>query len=122
MRYVRVVATDGGGSGFVDVDVDQGETPYAENVAPLFVSQPLPAQAVVFVTTPTDLGALDPHPSPQRQFVIALEGEYEIETTDGERRVFRPGSVALVEDTEGRGHVTRITSGPVTFAAIPVAT
>jgi hypothetical protein len=120
MRYVRVVKTDDGGSGFIDVDVEQTETPYAENVPPMLVSQPLPAQAVVFVTTPTEMSALDPHPSPQRQFVIALEGEYEIETTDGERRMFRPGSVALVEDTEGRGHVTRISSGPVTFAAVPV--
>ena len=120
MRYVRIVATEEGGSSFTDVDVGQTETPYAENVPPLLVSQPIPGQAVVFVTTPGDLHAIDPHPSPQRQFVITLEGEFEIETTDGERRVFRPGSVALVEDITGRGHVTRILSGPATFAAVPL--
>jgi hypothetical protein len=42
----------------------------------------------VFVTTPDDLRDTAPHPAPRRQFVIVLDGDFEIETTDGESRVF----------------------------------
>ena len=90
MQYVKVVTTEDGGSRFVDIDVEQTEAPFAENVPPLLVSQPLPVQGVVFVTTPDDLRETEPHPAPRRQFVIVLDGEFEIETTDGDRRIF-PG-------------------------------
>ena len=121
MRYVKVVAADDGGSKFVDVEVEQTEAPFAENVPPLLVSAPLPAQAVLFVTTPDDLRDTEPHPAPRRQLVIVLDGEFEIETTDGERRTLAPGEVALVEDTTGRGHVTRVSKGGARFVAVPLA-
>jgi hypothetical protein len=36
-----------------------------------------------------------------------------VEVSDGEKRVFGPGSVLLVEDTTGKGHITRsLTAGP----------
>jgi hypothetical protein len=73
---------------FVDIDVEQTEAPFAENVPPLLVSQPLPVQGLVFVTTPDDLRDTEPHPAPRSQFVIVLDGEFEIETTDGARRIF----------------------------------
>jgi hypothetical protein len=51
-----------------------------------------------------------------------VDGELEIETTDGEKRTFGAGMVALVEDLGGRGHVTTVSSpGPATFMAIPLA-
>jgi hypothetical protein len=121
MQYVKVVTTEDGGSRFVDIDVEQTEAPFAENVPPLLVSQPLPVQGLVFVTTPPDLRETEPHPAPRRQFVIALDGEFEIETTDGDRRIFPPGGVALVEDIAGRGHVTRASRGRATFVAVPLA-
>jgi hypothetical protein len=121
MRYVKVVTTEDGGSRFVDIDVEQTAAPFAENVPPLLVSQPLPAHGLVFVTTPDDLRETEPHPAPRRQVVIVLDGEFEIETTDGDRRIFPPGGVALVEDTSGRGHVTRAASGRASFVAVPLA-
>jgi hypothetical protein len=121
MQYVKVVTTEDGGSRFVDIDVEQTAAPFAENVPPLLVSQPLPAQGLVFVTTPDDLRETEPHPAPRRQVVIVLDGEFEIETADGDRRIFSPGGVALVEDTSGRGHVTRASSGRASFVAVPLA-
>jgi hypothetical protein len=121
MRYVKVVMTEDGGSRFVDIDVEQTEAPFAEKVPPLLVSQPLPVQRLVFVTTPADLRDTEPHPVPRRQFVIALDGEFEIETTDGDRRMFPPGGVVLVEDTAGCGHVTRTSKGRASFVAVPLA-
>ena len=48
----------------------------------------------------------DWHPAPRKQFVMVLKGIMEVEAGDGERRIFKPGSVLLVTDTEGRGHRT----------------
>jgi hypothetical protein len=36
-----------------------------------------------------------------------LDGEIEIETSLGEKRIFKGGNILLVEDTTGRGHKTR---------------
>ncbi len=115
-----VVVSDDGGSRFVDMEVEQVPAPFAENVPPLLLSAPLSAEFVVFVTTPDDLRDTQPHPAPRRQLVFVLDGELEIETGDGERRTFPPGDVVLVEDTAGRGHVTRLSKGRASFIAVPL--
>ena len=99
---------------------EQVLAPFAENVPPLLLSAPLPAEFVVFVTTPNDLRDTRPHPAPRRQLVFVLDGEIEIETSDGERRTFPPGGVVLVEDTVGSGHMTRVSKGRASFVAVPL--
>lgn len=47
------------------------------------------------------------HNTPQKQYLILIDGEIEIETTLGEKRQFKVGDVLLLEDTEGKGHRTR---------------
>jgi hypothetical protein len=47
------------------------------------------------------------HVAPERQFIIMLDGNVEVEVSDGSRRTFRGGDVLLVEDTTGRGHRSR---------------
>lgn len=49
----------------------------------------------------------DFHTAPQRQYIILLDGEIEIETSLGEKRTFGAGEILLVEDTTGKGHKTR---------------
>lgn len=49
----------------------------------------------------------DFHTAPQRQFIILLDGEIEIETSLGDKRSFKGGDVLLMEDTEGKGHKTK---------------
>jgi quercetin dioxygenase-like cupin family protein len=53
------------------------------------------------------------HPAPQRQYIIMLEGELEVEAGDGTKRLFSPGDILLVEDTTGRGHRSRTTNNEV---------
>jgi hypothetical protein len=50
---------------------------------------------------------MDWHRAPRRQFVINLQGEAEIEMSDGQRRRIGPGSILLAEDTAGKGHIMR---------------
>jgi hypothetical protein len=121
MRYVKVTGDGSGGSRFEDVDVPQTAAPFAENVPPLLVSAPIKATAVVFVTEPDDIREIEPqwHPAPRKQFIVVLEGELEIETTNGEHRSFVSGTFFLAEDVEGRGHITRPRGdGPNTNVAV----
>jgi hypothetical protein len=120
MRYVRIEHDGSGGSRSVDVDVDLREQPFAAGVPPLLVSAPMLSEAVVFVEFPDDVRDTDPHPAPRRQIGAVLSGVAETTTTDGEVRRFPPGSVVLLEDTEGRGHVTRIVETPFSIMFVPL--
>ena len=105
MNITRVYATPDGESHFEDVEVplrDAGEIGA--------LSDAVPAREVVFRETAPDYD-YDWHPAPQRQYIALLDGQIEIETSDGERRQFQGGDVLLVEDTHGRGHRTRTTDG-----------
>ena len=51
------------------------------------------------------------HPAPQRYFIINVQGHVELQVSDGEKRVFGPGSIVLAEDTTGKGHISRAIDG-----------
>jgi hypothetical protein len=123
VRYTRITNDGRGGSKFEEVEVPQATTPYATNLPPLRVSAATPVTGgVVFVTTPPEVRDTQSHPPPRRQFVVILEGAFEVETTDGDKWTFTPGMVALVDDVDGQGHVTRIVSpAPATLMAVPIA-
>lgn len=50
----------------------------------------------------------DWHASPQRMFVFGLEGTVEMTASDGTKRIVGAGDVLLLEDTSGKGHLTRV--------------
>lgn len=70
------------------------------------LSVPIPATGIIFRENDPDYH-YDWHTAPQRQFIIMLEGEVEIELSDGSRHHFGPGDILLAEDTTGRGHISR---------------
>ena len=47
------------------------------------------------------------HTGPRRQFVITLSGRGEIEVAGGQKVAVGPGHINLIEDTTGKGHITR---------------
>ena len=49
----------------------------------------------------------DWHVGPRRQFVITLSGRGEIEVAGGQKVAVGPGHINLIEDTTGKGHITR---------------
>jgi quercetin dioxygenase-like cupin family protein len=107
MQYTRLYATEDGLSHFEDRAVTLIEGAYAPPAPPFFVSEPEQAQAVVMTTIPPGWVG-DWHPSPRLQWWFQLSGELEVEVGDGEKRRFVAGSIVRVEDTTGRGHVTRV--------------
>ena len=62
--------------------------------------------------TPGSTAATDPnapgwHTGPARQFVITLSGNSEVEVSGGVHVMAGPGHINLIEDTTGKGHITR---------------
>lgn len=107
MKVTRVFAGPDGESHFGEVEIplkDSGDIGR--------LSEIVPATGVLFRETGGDYD-FDWHHAPRRQYVVLLDGEIEIETSDGEKRRFRGGEVVLVEDTTGRGHRSRSVDGKV---------
>jgi hypothetical protein len=61
----------------------------------------------------------DWHTGPRRQFVITLSGRGEIEVAGGQKVAVGPGHINLIEDTTGKGHITR-NLGPEDRIAITI--
>jgi hypothetical protein len=53
------------------------------------------------------------HHAPTPQFAINLTGYLQVEVSDGTRHRIGPGDLVFLDDTTGKGHVTRLLS-PVT--------
>lgn len=109
--YTRLYTDAEGHSCLEDVDL-QGVISgvgYATLVATF--APDIPAEAVVFRNVLREADDGRPHNAPRRQFIVQMSGWCEIETSRGEVRRFGPGSVLLVEDTDGRGHITRKVGG-----------
>ena len=97
----RIYSDSNGDSHFEEVSIPLEE---AGTIGRL--SAEIPANGVVFrEVAPTYYW--DFHTAPQKQYIILLDGEIEIETSLGEKRTFKAGEVLLVEDTTGKGHKTR---------------
>ena len=61
------------------------------------------------------------HRAPRRQYVISLAGGISITASDGETRHIGAGEVVLVEDTTGKGHITRSSGdGPRHTIFVPI--
>jgi quercetin dioxygenase-like cupin family protein len=119
VTYHRISVDSHGESHFDIVTVEQSLARAAPPAAPFYVSEDRPASKYRFYTfEPGWVGEL--HPAPARQFLALLSGEVEMETTDGTVRRLGPGDLVLLEDTSGRGHVTRNTGdGYATFLVVP---
>lgn len=52
----------------------------------------------------------DWHPTAKRQYVITLAGQGEMEVAGGKKVLLQPGTIELIEDRTGKGHITRTTS------------
>jgi hypothetical protein len=120
VRYYRISTDDQGNSHFDTVTVEQHLAHAAPPAAPFYVSADNPASKYRFYTfEPGWIGEL--HPAPTRQFLALMTGAVEMETTDGTVVKFGPGDLILLEDTSGKGHVTRnIGKGYAMFLVVPV--
>ena len=104
--YTRLYADADGETHFEDVHLPTRAETHTSG-ALTAVSDLVRVEGLIFRRVIEDVETGVPHNAPYRLLIIMLEGAAEVTVSDGERRVFGPGSVMLVEDTVGRGHLTR---------------
>jgi hypothetical protein len=107
MRVTRIYEDEDGVSHFGEAELPMALADFSPPAPPVEISEALTASRVLWYRGPAGWFG-DWHPAPHRQLLVQLTGSLEVRVGDGERRVFGPGSVLLLEDTEGRGHVTRL--------------
>ena len=108
--YVRLFADERGESHFAEVNVDLEPAEFAPPAPLLHVAALFPATRCGFLCAPPEWDGGIPHPTPRRQLMCNLRGEYEVTASDGAVRRFPAGSVWLLEDTTGKGHASQIVS------------
>ena len=98
MKITRIFTGEDGESHFEDIDIPLQS---AGDIGAL--SRPFSATGVIFRETGSDYD-YNFHNAPQRQYVVMLDGEVDIEIGDGTIRRFTTGDILLAEDITGRGH------------------
>lgn len=101
MKIIRLYADEQGESHFQDIEVEfEAPTPSGR------VSARQPATGIIFREVPGEYD-LDWHPAPRRQYIINLDAGVQLTASDGEVRRVKAGDVVLVEDTWGKGHLSK---------------
>jgi hypothetical protein len=90
--------------------VEEYEVPLKAQGRGTELSGTVPVKSLQFRRTNQDY-SLDWHRAPNRQFVITLSGESEIELEGGRKIRLGPGNILLAEDTTGQGHISRAVAG-----------
>ena len=107
MKCLRIYSTPDGESHFDDVDIATTMTPLFPSEAPFELSADFPASRIRFVRVPAGVREAGWHTPPGRVLAVWLDGVVEFETSDGEVRHVSAGGFVLVEDTHGKGHISR---------------
>ena len=105
MRIHNLYEDADGISHFRDIEIEWVEERHFSKL-----SARLPASGIIFRETSGDYD-LDWHPAPRRQYIINLDAGVQITASDGETRIIGPGEVLLVEDTTGKGHLSKAVGG-----------
>jgi hypothetical protein len=101
MIYTRIYSDDNGDSHFEEITVA-----LHDNGMVGFLSGNYVVSNLQFRENITDYN-WDFHTAPARQFIVLLDGEIEIETSQGDKRRFKGGDILLVDDLSGKGHRTK---------------
>jgi uncharacterized cupin superfamily protein len=105
-NYVRLYTDSSGNSRFADVSayIAGGSGPEGS----LYFREFDGISNAFWSGTPAAWSRNELHTAPRKQLLVVVRGGFEVTTSTGERRDFSPGSVVLIEDTQGRGHATRM--------------
>lgn len=115
--YTRVYSDEYGETHFEDVEIELSPANFAPPAPPLNLSEFKESKKYGFVIAPSGWFG-DWHPTPKRQLFVYISGRIEAQVSDGEVRVFGPGSITLVEDTTGKGHTSRVIGNQEVLAVV----
>ena len=100
-KVTRIFSDENGDSRFEDIIVPMNA---AGPIGSL--SETFPVKGIIFREVEPTYD-YDFHTAPQRQYIILLDGEIQIETSLKDIRIFGAGEILLLEDTTGKGHRTK---------------
>lgn len=105
MRIHNLYTDENGESHFRDIEIEWEEE---RNFSKY--SKKMPATGVIFRETSGDYD-LDWHPAPRRQYIVNLDAGAKLTASDGETRIIGAGEIILVEDIDGKGHLSQSVDG-----------
>jgi hypothetical protein len=117
MKYTKIFADSDGETHFKDIEIELESVVNAPPAPALLLSQFNPATRYAFSVFPAGWFG-DWHPIPRKQIYFILSGTLDCIVSDGEKRLFGAGSIVMVEDTTGKGHVTRVVSEEAVHTAV----
>ncbi len=104
MKIITIYSDSKGESHFENVAIELRD---AGKIGRL--SKKFPVKGIIFRENDADYD-YNLHTAPEKQYIILLDGEIEIEVSAGEKRRFLIGDILLLEDKYGREHRTRTTN------------
>lgn len=116
-KYTRIYTDENDESHFEDVEIELLPVDFAPPAPALNLSALTEAKKFGYVNAPAGWYG-DWHPTPKRQVFVYISGKIEATVSDGEVRVFGPGSVTLLEDTTGKGHTSRVVGDQEVFCVV----
>ena len=105
MKVTRIYSDAEGTSRFEDIEIEL--FPCGDIGS---MSEAIPTTSLLFRQHSGDHD-WDWHTTPRRQYMVLLKGSVVIEVADGTSRRFGPNDVLLLEDTEGKGHLSKSPDG-----------
>jgi len=107
MEYIRLFSDDRGESHIETAIIALHSERFAPPAPPLDVSAISRADGWNILRFPADwVGGW--HCSPYRQWMFVLAGHAAVRSSDGSQCDLCAGSICLLEDTQGKGHLTTI--------------
>lgn len=107
MKCLCIHATPDGASHFDEVEIPTTTMSIFPDAAPFELSGHYQASRVRFTRIPAGMRDVAWHMVPERVLTVRLDGSVEYEVSDGQVRRVPAGSCVLVEDTHGKGHISR---------------
>ncbi|PYB76942.1 hypothetical protein [Rhizobium wuzhouense] len=107
MKCLRIYATPDGESHFDEIEMPMTKVAVHPDAVPFEVTTSYPASRLRFTHIPAGMREVSWHTVPEPVLTVRLDGAVDYETSDGDTRHVKAGSFVLVEDTFGKGHLSR---------------
>jgi quercetin dioxygenase-like cupin family protein len=120
-EYPRAYASGAGESRFGTVTLEMAAVVYVPGIPLVDSTRPQAVTGLTLSHIPVGYDS-DWHHAPRRQFVLVLSGILQVTVSDGQVQCFGPGCLFFVEDTTGKGHMTRaVGTDDAIWAAVAAA-
>lgn len=107
MKCLRIYATPDGESHFDEIELPTRTMSVHPDAVPFEVTATHSASRVRITRIPAGMREVAWHTVSEPNLTVRLDGSVEYETSDGEVRHVPAASFVLVEDTHGKGHLSR---------------